>query len=164
MHMKLSIVGLALPLTICVLQLNGAPKKSEELKVLSAGDTITFNLNLDPVPDFQGGRVAVLVCPLYDDAEFLLAGMVSSAPQLSRVSSTETVANRGQYDVSVQIPEDAPDGVWHAFFSFSLPNGNYRELTHASTAFRVQGRRYSQTPRYATQIGVRVTNVAGRQP
>jgi hypothetical protein len=160
--MKASLSSLAFLLVTCVLSMNAVPKHSEELKVVTAGDIVTFNIKLDPAPDFSGGRVAVLVCPLYDYAEFLNAGMVSSAPQLSRVSSTDMIPKQDQYALSVQIPGETPDGEWQGFFSYSLPNGTYRELHHAHTAFRVQGRKYPQAPRYATEITVQAEKASVR--
>jgi hypothetical protein len=160
--MKASLPSLASLLVTCVLSTNAVPKHSEELKVVKAGDIVTFNIKLDPAPDFSGGRVAVLICSLYDYAEFLNAGMVSSAPQLSRVSSTDMIPRQDQYTLSVQIPGETPDGEWQAFFSYSLQNGNYRELHHAHTAFRVQGRTFPQAPRYATEIAVQGQIASGR--
>lgn len=144
--MKPFVTLVALLFSACFFQLNAAPNGSDELKVVTAGDTITFDLSLDPVPDFSGGRVAVLVCPI-DEA--VPDEATSGGAQFSRVSSTLINANQGKYDVSVQIPGDAPDGVWGAFFSFALPNGNYRELHHVRTKFKVQRRRYSNVPRIA---------------
>jgi|HubBroStandDraft_6_1064221.scaffolds.fasta_scaffold419470_2 hypothetical protein len=136
----------ALVFASCLLQLNAAPKHSAGLKVVTAGDAITFNLSLDTIPGFSGGRVAVLVCPIN---ERVPDEATSSGAQFSRASSAITNEGQGNYDLSVQIPGDAPDGVWEAFFSFALPNGNYRELRHARTEFKVQRRKYAQAPRAA---------------
>jgi len=156
--MKVSGYFLAVLLASCAFHANAAPKHSEEMKVVTAGDSLTFTINLDPTPDFVGGTVKVLICQLYDYAQFLNAGAVVNNPHFSRASSTEIIPNQSRYELSVQIPGDAPAGVWHAFFSYSLPNGNHRELTHADTVFRVQARKYSKEPRYATQIAIQVTS------
>jgi hypothetical protein len=150
MHVKPSVTTVAFLFASCLLQLNAAPKHSDELKVVMAGDTITFNMKLVIVPGFSGGRVAVLVCPIN---ERLPEEATSSGAQFSRASSAVINADQQRYDLSVQIPGDAPDGVWEAFFSLALPNGNYEELRHPRTEFKVQRRRYAQVPRSA-EIGV----------
>ena len=144
--MKPPAIAVALLCASCLLQLSAAPKHSDELKVMMAGDTITFNMKLVIIPGFSGGRVAVLVCPIN---ERLPEEVTSSGAQFSRVSSAVINADQQRYDLSVQIPGDAPDGVWEAFFSLALPNGNYEELRHPRTEFKVQRRRYAQVPRSA---------------
>lgn len=52
--MKPFVTLVALLFSACFFQLNAAPNGSDELKVVTAGDTITFDLSLDPVPDFSG--------------------------------------------------------------------------------------------------------------
>ena len=144
--MKPSVTAIAFLFASCLLQSNAAPKHSDELKVMMAGDTITFNVKLVIPPSFSGGRVAVLVCPINEN---LPEEATSNGAHFSRVSSAVINADQQRYDLSVQIPGDAPDGVWEAFFSFALPNGNYEELRHPRTEFKVQRRKYAQVPRSA---------------
>ena len=47
--MKASLPSLALLLVTCVLGMNTLPKHSEELKVVTAGDIVTFNIKT-PTP------------------------------------------------------------------------------------------------------------------
>jgi hypothetical protein len=142
--MKPPVTAVALLFASCLLQLSAAPKHSEELKVVRAGDTITFNVRMDTIPDFPGGRVAVLVCPIEENVP---DAATSDGTQFSRVSSAIINSNQEKYDLSVLIPGDAPDATWGAFFSFALPNGSSRELRHAPTEFKVQRRTYSRVPR-----------------
>jgi hypothetical protein len=141
--MRLSHVVVALVLASCSLQLNAQPKLQRELKTVTAGDSITFNVELDEIPQFSGGRVSVFVCPinpnLPDEAS-------ESGKPFARASYTDTISNQKAYAVSVQIPGEAPDGVWEAFFSFALPNSSSRGLRHARVEFQVRHRQYSGVP------------------
>jgi hypothetical protein len=141
--MKLSKTMASCLLASCLFQVNAQSQTQQGLKTVTAGDTISFDVGLDKAPQVSGGQFAVLVCPinpsLHDEA-------TSSGAQFSRVSSTSIIANQGQYSLSVQIPGDAPDAVWEAFFSYALPNGNFRELHHAEVEFRVQHRKYPELP------------------
>jgi hypothetical protein len=106
--MRLSRVVVVLVLVSCSIQLNARPKSQGELKTVMAGDSITFNVDLDETPTFSGGRVSVFVCPinpnLPDEAR-------ENGKQFARASYTDTISNQKAYAVSVQIPGDAPDGV-----------------------------------------------------
>jgi hypothetical protein len=139
--MKLSKTMASFLFASCLLQVNAQSQTQHGLNTVTAGDTVSFDVGLDKAPQVSGGQLAVLVCPinpaLHDEA---------SGPQFSRVSSTSMIANQGQYSLSVQIPGDAPDAVWGAFFSFALPNGNSRELHHTRVEFRVQHRKYPELP------------------
>jgi len=140
--MKKSIVVMFLILVACLVQQNS---KSEQLKVVSAGDTVTFTVQLDATPQFSGGRVSVLVGPVSASSHD-----ITNNGQYSRVAGTDTIANQDTYNVSVQIPGDAPDGLWEAFFSYALPNGSSAPLIHGSQSFRVKHKKFSGVPRSAT--------------
>jgi hypothetical protein len=141
--MRLSRVVVALVLASCSIQLNAQPKSQRELKTVTAGDSIAFDVELDEIPQFSGGRVEVFVCPinpnLPDEAS-------ESGKQFARASYMDTISNQKAYAVSVQIPGDAPDGVWEAFFSFALPNSSSRGLRQSRVEFMVRHRQYSGVP------------------
>ena len=146
--MRLLRVVVVLIFATCLLQSNAQSKSQKELKTVTAGDSITFGVRLDEIPQFSGGQVAVLVCPI--QATFPSDESAEDGRQFSRVSSTETVSNQKEYAVSVRIPGDAPDGLWEAFFSFALPNGSFTGLRQASVKFQVRRRQYSGLPTTAT--------------
>src|ERR1700676_4421296 len=143
MQMKLSQVVVALVLASCSIQLNAHPKTQRELKTVTAGDSITFDVGLDEIPQFSGGRVSVLVCPVNPN---LPDQAIESGKQFARASYADTISNQKTYAVTVQIPGDAPDGVWEAFFSFALPNSSSRGLHHSRVEFQVRHRQYSGVP------------------
>lgn len=145
--MKLSKTMAAFLIASCLFQVNAQSKTQDGLKLVTAGDTVSFDVELDKAPQISGGQVAVLVCPINTSVNPFLPGeATSSGAQFSRVSSTSMIANQGQYSLSVQIPGDAPDAVWQAFFSYALPNGNFRELHHTEVEFRVLHRKYPELP------------------
>jgi hypothetical protein len=131
----------------CLFQGSANSKPREELKIVNAGDLVTFNVQLGQTPQFSGGHVTVLVGPINisvpDD-------VIVSQTQYTRTSSTDTIANQNAYKVSVRIPGDAPNGVWEAFFSFAVPNGSYFPLRHARQIFRVHRQDFSGVPENAT--------------
>jgi hypothetical protein len=145
--MRKLLVGMSFLLVSCMFQGSANSKPREELKVVSAGDLVTFNVQLGKTPQFSGGHVAVLVGPINIS---LPDDLLVSQTQYSRVSSTDTIANQNAYRVSVRIPGDAPNGVWEAFFSFAVPNGSYRLLRHARQIFKVQRQDFSGVPKNAT--------------
>jgi hypothetical protein len=141
--MRLARAVVTLIFAVCLFQSTAQSKPQKASKTVTAGDLITFDVDLNQIPQFSGGRVSVLVCPinpsLPDDA-------AQSGIPFSRVSYTDTISNQKKYAVSVQIPGDAPDGVWEAFFSFALPNGQSTELRHARLVFQVRRQEYSGVP------------------
>jgi hypothetical protein len=141
--MKLARVVVALVFSAFLFQANTQSKPQNAFKTVTAGDLITFDVELNQIPQFSGGRVAVLVCPINAN---LPDEAAPNGVFFSRASSTETISNQKKYVVTVQIPGDAPDGVWQAFFSFALPNGSYTELRHARTIFQVRRQEYSGVP------------------
>lgn len=141
--MRLPQIIVALVFASCLLQLNAQPKSGKELKTVTAGDSITFDVGLDEIPQFSGGRVMVLVCPIDPN---LPDQASENGKQFSRASYTDTISNQKDYAVSIQIPGNAPDGVWEAFFSFALPDSSFRELRHPRMEFQVRHRRYSGVP------------------
>ena len=145
--MRLSQVVVVLVLASCSIQLNARPKSQRELKTVTAGDSITFDVNLDETPAFSGGRVSVFVCPINPN---LPDQASESGKPFARASYTDTISNQKAYAISVQIPGDAPDGVWEAFFSFALPNSSSRGLHQSRVEFQVRRRRYSGVPMGAT--------------
>jgi|SRR5580704_12748969 hypothetical protein len=151
MQMRQPQIVVALVLASCFIQLNAQSKSEKDLKTVTAGDSITFNVGLDQIPQFSGGQVYVLVCPIDPNLPDVAT---ENGKQYSRASYTNTIANQKEYAVSVQIPGDAPDGVWEAFFSFALPDSSYRELRHARVEFQVRHRQYSGVPSSAA-ISVR---------
>lgn len=141
--MRLSQLVAILVLASCSIHLNAQPKSQRELKTVTAGDTITFNVELDEIPQFSGGRVSVFVCPIDPNLPDVAS---ESGKPFARASYTDTISNQKVYAVSVQIPGVAPDGVWEAFFSFALPNSSFRELRHQRIEFQVRHRQYSGVP------------------
>jgi len=141
--MKLARVTVALVFAAFLFQANAHSKPQNALKAVTAGDLITFDVELNQIPQFSGGRVAVLVCPINAN---LPDEVAPNGVFFSRASSTETISNQKKYNVTVQIPGDAPDGVWQAFFSFALPNSSYTELRHARMIFQVRRQEYSGVP------------------
>jgi hypothetical protein len=133
----------ALVVAAFLFQANAQSKPQNASKTVTAGDLITFDVELNQIPQFSGGRVAVMVCPINAN---LPDEAAPNGVFFSRVSSTETIPNQKKYVVTVQIPGDAPDGVWQAFFSFALPNGSYTELRHARVVFQVRRQEYSGVP------------------
>ena len=141
--MKLARAVVALVGAAFLFQANAQSKPQNASKTVTAGDLITFDVELNQIPQFSGGRVAVMVCPINAN---LPDEAAPNGVFFSRVSSTETIPNQKKYVVTVQIPGDAPDGVWQAFFSFALPNGSYTELRHARVVFQVRRQEYSGVP------------------
>jgi len=141
--MKKSMAVTFLVLVACLFQQNA---KSKQLKVVDSGDTVTFTVQLDATPQFSGGRVSVLVGPTNGN----LPGDITNNGQYSRAAGTDTIANQSTYNVSVQIPGDAPDGVWEALFSYALPNGSLAPLEQGRQLFRVKHKKFSGVPRSAT--------------
>jgi hypothetical protein len=150
MEMRLSQAVVVLVFASCSIQLNARPKSHTDLKTVTAGDSITFDVDLDETPKFSGGQVSVFVCPINPN---LPGEATESGKQFARASYTGTISNQKTYAVSVQIPGDAPDGVWEAFFSFALPNSISRGLRQSRVEFQVRHRQYSGVPMGAT-IGV----------
>jgi hypothetical protein len=141
--MKLARAVVALVVAAFLFQANAQSKPQNASKTVTAGDLITFDVELNQIPQFSGGRVAVMVCPINAN---LPDEAAPNGVFFSRASSTETIPNQKKYVVTVQIPGDAPDGVWQAFFSFALPNGSYTELRHARVVFQVRRQEYSGVP------------------
>lgn len=141
--MRLSPVVIALALASCSIQLNAQPKSQRELKTVNAGDSITFDVELNEIPQFSGGRVSVLVCPINPN---LPGEAIESGKEFARASYVDTVSSQKTYTLSVQIPGGAPDGVWEAFFSFALPNSSSRGLRSPNVEFQVRHRQYSGVP------------------
>jgi hypothetical protein len=141
--MKLARAVVALVVAAFLFQTNAQSKPQNASKTVTAGDLITFDVELNQIPQFSGGRVAVMVCPINAN---LPDEAAPNGVFFSRVSSTETISNQKKYVVTVQIPGDAPDGVWQAFFSFALPNGSYTELRHGRVVFQVRRQEYSGVP------------------
>jgi hypothetical protein len=143
MQMRLSQVVVALVLASCSIQMNAQPKSQRELKTVTAGDSITFDVELDETPKFSGGRVSVFVCPISPN---LPEEAKESGKPFARGAYTDTISDQKAYAVSVQIPGDAPDGVWEAFFSFALPDSPSRGLRQSRVEFQVRHRQYSGVP------------------
>ncbi len=141
--MRLSQVALVLVFASCSIQLNARPKSQKEIKTVTAGDSITFNVDLDQTPTFSGGQVSVFVCPINPN---LPGEALESGKLFARTSYTDTISNQKAYALSVQIPGDAPDGVWEAFFSFALPNSSSKGLHQSRVEFQVRRRQYSGVP------------------
>jgi hypothetical protein len=145
--MRLSQVVVVLVLASCSIQLNARPKSQRELKTVTAGDSIAFEVDLDETPKFSGGRVSVSICPinpnLPDEAS-------ESGKPFARAAYMNTISNQKAYTLLVQIPGDAPDGVWGAFFSFALPNSPSRGLRQSRVEFQVRHQQYSGVPMGAT--------------
>ena len=141
--MRLARAVVTLVFAVCLFQSNAQSKPQKAIKTVTAGDPITFDVELNQTPQFSGGRVSVLVCPI--NANLPDEAAPNGIP-FSRVSYTDTISNQKRYAVSVQIPGDAPDGVWQAFFSFALPNGSSTELRHARVLFQVRRQEYSGVP------------------
>lgn len=141
--MKLARVVVVLAFAAFLFPSNAQSKPQNAFKTVTAGDPITFEVELNQIPQFSGGRVAVFVCPINAN---LPDEAAPNGVFFSRASSTETISNQKKYVVTVQIPGDAPDGVWQAFFSFALPNGSYTELRHARMIFQVRRQEYSGVP------------------
>ena len=141
--MKLARAVVALVVPAFLFQANAQSKPQNASKTVTAGDLITFDVELNQIPQSSGGRVAVMVCPINAN---LPDEAAPNGVFFSRVSSTETIPNQKKYVVTVQIPGDAPDGVWQAFFSFALPNGSSTELRHARVVFQVRRQEYSGVP------------------
>jgi hypothetical protein len=148
--MRKSLVVISFMLCSGLFQASAKPKPREELKVVNAGDLVTFNVQLGKTPQFAGGHVAVLVGPININ---LPDDIIVSEAQYTRVSSADTIANQNTYKVSVRIPGDAPSGDWEAFFSFAVPSGSYSPLRHARQIFKVQRQDFSGVPVNAT-IGI----------
>jgi hypothetical protein len=143
MQMRLPQIVVPLVFASCFFQLNALSKSEKELKTVIAGDSVTFDVGLNEIPQFSGGRVMVLVCPIDPN---LPDQATENGKQYARASYTDTISNQKKYTVSVQIPGNAPDGVWEAFFSFALPNSSFRELRHTRVEFQVRRRQYSGVP------------------
>lgn len=144
--MRKFIAALSLLLASCFIVGNVKSQPQDELKTVTAGDLVTFKVQLDPVPQFSGGVVSVLIGPISRDHPDEIA---LSGGHLTRTGNIETVVNQSSYELSVRVPGDAPNGVWQAFFSFALPNGGSRPLYHSQQKFRVKEQTYSGVPRYA---------------
>jgi hypothetical protein len=110
-------------------------------------DSFTFDVDLDESPKVSGGRVSVFVCPINPN---LPEEASENGRLFARASYTDTISNQKAYAVSVQIPGDAPDGVWEAFFSFALPNSSSKALRQSRVEFQVRHRQYSGVPLGAT--------------
>jgi hypothetical protein len=141
--MRLPQIVLVIVLASCSIQLNAHPKSQRELKTVTAGDSITFDVGLDETPQFSGGQVIVLVCPIDPN---LPDQALESGKQYARSSYADTISNQKTYAISVQVPGDAPNGVWEAFFSFALPNSTSRSIQHSRIEFQVRRRQYSGVP------------------
>lgn len=137
---------ISLLLVSCLLVGNAKSQPQDELKTVTAGDLVTFKVQLDPPPQFSGGVVSVLIGPISGDHPDEIA---LSGGHLTRTGNIETVMNQSSYELSVRVPGDAPNGVWQAYFSFALPNGGSRPLYHSEQKFRVKQQAYSGVPRYA---------------
>jgi hypothetical protein len=60
--MKLARAALALVFAAFLFQSNVQSKPQNAVKAVTAGDPISFDVELNQIPQFSGGRVAVFVC------------------------------------------------------------------------------------------------------
>jgi hypothetical protein len=145
--MKRVVFLLMILVPCCCSLLNARPKNREGWKVVTAGDFVTFHIGLYENPQ-TAGRLAVLICPIRSS----FPGDAIE-PSLSRVGYIDTIANQRSYDLSILVPEDAPEGTWQAFFSFAQLNGSFSELRHTRVEFEVQHGTNIKAPQHAS-IGI----------
>lgn len=104
---------------------------------VTAGDFITFVVDLNQAPQFDGGRLQIIACPgsghQFDD----LRGSLCRATYLA------TRPGEQRYNLSLQIPGDENrEEWWEASAAFALPNGDFKELAWPKVTFKVTPRVY----------------------
>jgi hypothetical protein len=120
------------------------PQPPNGLDSVNAGDTKSFLVELENPPQFSGGRFQLLVGP-FDEQQGELHPWCEK--NLCRTSYTDIVQDLKTYTLTVQIPGDAPTGIWVAYIAFALPNGDFKEIAHEKRVrFQVINHPYSGLP------------------
>ena len=126
------------------------PSPAKDLDSVDAGQLITFEVELDPTPQFPGGRIRLMVGPdpSFRDSEPNPRFGDYCGEDLCRTTYAETIPNQPVYRLCIRIPGDAPTAVWRAYLDFALPNGNYREIGHdKKVRFQVKAHHYDGVPK-----------------
>jgi hypothetical protein len=134
-YVKGSIVGaavLALFFIFCSLGGDHAePRPHQGTDTVTAGDFITFVVDLNQAPQFAGGRLQVIACP-GDGPLFDLRG------SLCRATYSEATLGQQRYTLSLQVPGDEDkEEWWEASVAFALPNGEFKDLAWPKVKFKV---------------------------
>jgi len=121
-------VLLALLFVSCLIPGSAEPSPQKGPDVVTAGQFVSFLLELNQAPQFDGGRLQVIACPV--DA---LRG------NLCRACYETTATGKPRYTLTLQIPGDEDkEELWEASVAFALPNGDFVDLTRRKVTFRVR--------------------------
>jgi hypothetical protein len=102
------------------------PMPKDQLDCVKAGEVKTFVVELEKATTFSGGRLQLLVGP-FDEQQSDRHPWCEN--NLCRSSTVDFVPGKKKYTMSIQIPGEAPNGIWVAFIGYALPNSDFTDIT-----------------------------------